>query len=112
MAFSWWLATVNRSLGRDNDAGMFVTAVAGVLDLASGELSFPVAGHEPPVLVPADGAPLPRPAGLRPSGQASGAFSASFARACRTVSRSSGSGSSLQASSCGSSERRPWAPMA
>ena len=51
------LATVNRSLCRDNDAGMFVTAVAGVLDLASGELSLAVAGHEPPVLVPADGAP-------------------------------------------------------
>jgi sigma-B regulation protein RsbU (phosphoserine phosphatase) len=51
------LATVNRSLCRDNEAGMFVTAVAGVLDLASGELSLAVAGHEPPVLVPADGAP-------------------------------------------------------
>jgi len=53
------LATVNRSLCRDNDAGMFVTAVAGVLDLASGELAFALAGHEPPVLVPADGAPVP-----------------------------------------------------
>jgi sigma-B regulation protein RsbU (phosphoserine phosphatase) len=31
--------------------------VAGVLDLASGELAFAVAGHEPPVLVPADGGP-------------------------------------------------------
>ena len=51
------LATVNRSLCRDNDAGMFVTAVAGVLDLASGDLAFSVAGHEPPVLVPADGTP-------------------------------------------------------
>ena len=51
------VATVNQSLCRDNDAGMFVTAVAGVLDLASGELSLAVAGHEPPVLVPADGAP-------------------------------------------------------
>ena len=35
---------------------MFVTAVAGVLDLASGELAFALAGHEPPVLVPAGGA--------------------------------------------------------
>ena len=51
------LATVNRSLCRDNDAGMFVTAVVGVLDLASGDLAFAVAGHEPPVLVPADGPP-------------------------------------------------------
>jgi len=46
------LARVNRSLCRENDAGMFVTAVAGVLDLASGELSFALAGHDPPVLVP------------------------------------------------------------
>ena len=53
------LATVNRSLCRDNDAGMFVTAVAGVLDLASGDLAFSLAGHEPPVLIPADGAPEP-----------------------------------------------------
>jgi sigma-B regulation protein RsbU (phosphoserine phosphatase) len=51
------LATVNRSLCRDNDAGMFVTAVVGVLDLTSGELALAVAGHEPPVLVPADGTP-------------------------------------------------------
>jgi len=51
------LTTVNRSLCRDNDAGMFVTAVAGVLDLASGELAYAVAGHEPPVLVPAEGRP-------------------------------------------------------
>jgi sigma-B regulation protein RsbU (phosphoserine phosphatase) len=36
---------------------MFVTAVAGVLDLASGDLAFSVAGHEPPVLVPAEGGP-------------------------------------------------------
>jgi sigma-B regulation protein RsbU (phosphoserine phosphatase) len=33
-----------------------VTAAAGVLDLASGELAFALAGHDPPVLVPA-GAP-------------------------------------------------------
>jgi sigma-B regulation protein RsbU (phosphoserine phosphatase) len=51
------LARVNRSLCRENDAGMFVTAVAGVLDLASGELSFALAGHDPPVLVPAAAPP-------------------------------------------------------
>lgn len=53
------LDRVNRSLCRDNESGMFVTAVAGVLDLASGDLVFAVAGHEPPVLVPAGGAPEP-----------------------------------------------------
>jgi phosphoserine phosphatase RsbU/P len=51
------LDRVNRSLCRDNDAGMFVTAAVGVLDLATGELAFALAGHEPPVLVPADSPP-------------------------------------------------------
>jgi sigma-B regulation protein RsbU (phosphoserine phosphatase) len=51
------LDRVNRSLCRENNAGMFVTAVVGVLDLASGDLDFAVAGHEPPLLVPADGPP-------------------------------------------------------
>jgi sigma-B regulation protein RsbU (phosphoserine phosphatase) len=53
------LDRVNRALCRENDAGMFVTAAAGVLDLASGELAFALAGHDPPVLVPASGAPRP-----------------------------------------------------
>jgi sigma-B regulation protein RsbU (phosphoserine phosphatase) len=49
------LARVNRSLCRDNDAGMFVTAGVGVLDLGTGELAFALAGHDPPLLVLADG---------------------------------------------------------
>ena len=53
------LEQVNRSLCRDNDSGMFVTAAVGVLDLASGELALALAGHDPPVLVPAHGAPGP-----------------------------------------------------
>ncbi len=53
------LEQVNRSLCRDNDSGMFVTAAVGVLDLASGELALALAGHDPPVLVPADGTPAP-----------------------------------------------------
>ena len=53
------LDRVNRALCRDNDSGMFVTAVVGVLDLAGGTLALALAGHEPPVLVPAHGAPRP-----------------------------------------------------
>ncbi|MCG6926477.1 MAG: SpoIIE family protein phosphatase [Acidobacteria bacterium] len=49
------LAAANHNLCSDNDAGMFVTAVCGVLDLASGELTFALAGHDPPVLVPTEG---------------------------------------------------------
>ena len=53
------LDRVNRSLCRDNEAGMFVTAAVGVLDLGTGDLDFALAGHEPPLLVPADGPPEP-----------------------------------------------------
>jgi sigma-B regulation protein RsbU (phosphoserine phosphatase) len=51
------LDRVNRALCHENEAGMYVTAVAGVLDLASGELVFAIAGHDPPVFVPADAPP-------------------------------------------------------
>ena len=43
------LATVNRGLCRENEAGMYVTAACGVLELGTGELCFACAGHEPPV---------------------------------------------------------------
>jgi sigma-B regulation protein RsbU (phosphoserine phosphatase) len=51
------LAAANSNLCTDNDAGMFVTAVCGVLDVTSGELTFALAGHDPPMLVPAEGDP-------------------------------------------------------
>jgi sigma-B regulation protein RsbU (phosphoserine phosphatase) len=51
------LSTMNRSLCRQNDAGMFVTAVCGVLDLQKRVVTFATAGHEPPVLVPPRGSP-------------------------------------------------------
>lgn len=53
------LDQVNRSLCRDNASGMFVTAALGVLELASGELLLALAGHDPPVLLPADGPAAP-----------------------------------------------------
>ena len=53
------LAAANHNLCGDNDAGMFVTAVCGSLDVETGELTFALAGHDPPVLVPADGDPEP-----------------------------------------------------
>jgi sigma-B regulation protein RsbU (phosphoserine phosphatase) len=45
------LATLNDSLCRQNESGMYVTVVCGVLDLETGEVSFATAGHEPPVMV-------------------------------------------------------------
>jgi sigma-B regulation protein RsbU (phosphoserine phosphatase) len=49
------LATINRSLCRQNDAGMYVTAVCGVLDIDTRTVTFAAAGHEPPILVPSEG---------------------------------------------------------
>ena len=49
------LATLNRSLCRQNDAGMFVTAVCGVLDVETRQITIATAGHEPAVLIRANG---------------------------------------------------------
>jgi sigma-B regulation protein RsbU (phosphoserine phosphatase) len=51
------MVEVNRGLVRENDAGMYVTAVCGCLDVAAGEVVYTCAGHEPPVLIPPDGPP-------------------------------------------------------
>lgn len=42
--------TVNRLLCDGNDAGLFVTAWMGVLDIASGKLTYVNAGHNPPLI--------------------------------------------------------------
>ncbi len=46
---------VNRTLCDGNDAGLFVTAWMGVLDLKSGKLTYVNAGHNPPMLRQKDG---------------------------------------------------------
>ena len=46
---------VNQLLCEGNDAGLFVTAWMGILDLASGLLTFANAGHNPPLLKQKDG---------------------------------------------------------
>jgi len=53
------LATINRSLCQQNDAGMYVTGVCGVLDLETRTVTFATAGHEPPILVRNDSHPEP-----------------------------------------------------
>lgn len=45
------LTAMNRELSRDNDSGMFVTAFAACLELASGELAFSNAGHNRPYVL-------------------------------------------------------------
>ena len=50
------LARVNRELSRDNERSMFVTAFVGCLEVASGELQFANAGHNPPYRISRGGA--------------------------------------------------------
>lgn len=54
------LSLVNRSLASENEAGMFVTVFAGVLNPGTGELLCAAGGHDPPILIPGDGS-APRP---------------------------------------------------
>jgi serine phosphatase RsbU (regulator of sigma subunit)/EAL domain-containing protein (putative c-di-GMP-specific phosphodiesterase class I)/predicted transcriptional regulator len=47
--------TVNNLLCENNEAGMFVTAFMGILDIPSGIFNYVNAGHDPPLLKHADG---------------------------------------------------------
>jgi sigma-B regulation protein RsbU (phosphoserine phosphatase) len=58
------LERVNRILAEERQTGMFATALCGVVDLRGGSFRFASAGHEAPILVPADGsAPASAPDG-------------------------------------------------
>ncbi len=45
----------NNELCKNNDAGMFVTAWMGIIDLKTGVIEYTNAGHNPPIVVHADG---------------------------------------------------------
>ena len=49
------LRQVNAALSTDNATCMFVTLFIGILDLKTGELSFSNAGHNPPLILSANG---------------------------------------------------------
>jgi len=49
------LRQVNLALSTGNENGMFVTLFIGILDLKTGELSFSNAGHNPPLILGANG---------------------------------------------------------
>jgi len=53
------MSRMNRELFRDNAKGLFVTAFLGRLDLATGELVYANAGHNPPYRIAADGTVIP-----------------------------------------------------
>jgi serine phosphatase RsbU (regulator of sigma subunit) len=52
------LERTNRILVDEIRSGLFITAIAGVLDVTSGRLRLANAGHEPPLIVPGDGEPI------------------------------------------------------
>ena len=54
------MVAANTEVSRDNPEMLFVTAFAGILDLATGELAYCNAGHENPYLLPPDGGALAR----------------------------------------------------
>lgn len=49
------VSNVNQTLCEGNDASMFVTAFCGFLDISTGDVTYVNAGHNPPVIVKADG---------------------------------------------------------
>lgn len=49
------MTNANEKLCEGNEAGMFITAWMGILDVRTGELSFANAGHNPPLLKKAGG---------------------------------------------------------
>lgn len=48
---------MNRSISEKNDSSMFITLFIGILDLKTGHLRFCNAGHNPPIVMPANDAP-------------------------------------------------------
>lgn len=51
------LSMLNAQLAADNAQSMFVTLFYAVVDLATGSLTYVNAGHNPPILMPREGAP-------------------------------------------------------
>ena len=49
------VTTINNIMSADNETNMFVTLFVGVLDLASGRLSYCNAGHDSPLILAKDG---------------------------------------------------------
>lgn len=53
------MTRMNRTISDNNEANMFITLVIGILDLQTGKLRFCNAGHNPPLIINADGKVCP-----------------------------------------------------
>jgi len=51
------ITALNREVARDNPQALFVTAIAGILDVRTGEVDLCSAGHEAPILLRSSAAP-------------------------------------------------------
>jgi adenylate cyclase len=51
------ITAMNQEIARDNAGALFVTAIAGILDVRTGELELCSAGHEAPILLRSGAAP-------------------------------------------------------
>ena len=51
------ITAVNQEIARDNPGALFVTAIAGILDVRTGEMELCSAGHEAPILLRNSAAP-------------------------------------------------------
>jgi serine phosphatase RsbU (regulator of sigma subunit) len=51
------ITALNHEVARDNPQALFVTAVAGILDVRTGEMELCSAGHEAPILLRSSAAP-------------------------------------------------------
>jgi sigma-B regulation protein RsbU (phosphoserine phosphatase) len=59
---------VNAQLAKENQASLFVTMILGIVETATGRMVYGQGGHNPPILVPAQGKPTYEPAGGMPLG--------------------------------------------
>lgn len=62
------LTQVNAELCRDNEACLFVTMILGIADTQTGDIVCGLGAHNPPVHLPAEGAPVFGPLGGVPLG--------------------------------------------
>ena len=62
------LQRVNAQLCAENQANLFVTMILGIVDTAKGRMEYGQGGHNPPILLPAQGDPVYEPSGGMPLG--------------------------------------------
>jgi len=62
------LTRVNAQLAKENQANLFVTMILGLVDTQNGRIVYGQGGHNPPVLLSAEGKPAYEPPGGMPLG--------------------------------------------